>query len=250
MKCATVNSFNFADQPDASVAAGASAARLVARQSRAANRMIPPAWCETKGRMTRDLHRDETTPATSTRPTVSSSPSLTEAVMSDPAAFVEMTPELYDELRRLAAGYLRGERNEHTLQRTALVHEAFLRLNGEAATQWKNEAHFLGVFARIMRQTLTNYAVARKREKRGGIDRFNKALEFYEERRIDVSALDAALKELENIDPRQSQIVELRFFGGLTVPEIAEAMRISPATIKREWALAKIWLRRELSRSS
>jgi RNA polymerase sigma factor (TIGR02999 family) len=172
-----------------------------------------------------------------------------ESVASGGAeALVQMTPELYDELRRLAACYLRGERSEHTLQRTALVHEAFLRLNGDAALQWKNEAHFLGVFARIMRQTLTNYAVARTREKRGGIDRFNKALEFYEQRQIDVSALDAALNELERIDSRQSQIVELRFFAGLTVPEIAQAMHISPATVKREWALAKLWLRRELSR--
>ena len=100
-----------------------------------------------------------------------------------------------------------------------------------------------------MRQTLINHAVARTREKRGGLDRVNKALEFYEERKIDVSALDAALSDLETVDPRQGQIVELRFFGGLTIPEIAEAMEISPATVKREWALAKLWLRRELSRN-
>ena len=218
-------------------------AGLVARQSCSANRIITEARRDPKARLNGNLHRDETNRAPAM---TASSP---ESVASGGAeALVQMTPELYDELRRLAACYLRGERSEHTLQRTALVHEAFLRLNGDAALQWKNEAHFLGVFARIMRQTLTNYAVARTREKRGGIDRFNKALEFYEQRQIDVSALDAAQNELERIDSRQSQIVELRFFAGLTVPEIAQAMHISPATVKREWALAKLWLRRELSR--
>jgi RNA polymerase sigma factor (TIGR02999 family) len=162
-----------------------------------------------------------------------------------------MMPEVYEDLRRLAASYLRGERSEHTLQRTALVHEAYLRLadqRQEAA--WQNRAHFLGIFARIMRQTLTNYAIARQREKRGGIDPLERALEFYDQRKIDVTVLDAALRDLERLDPRQGQIVELRFFGGLTVAEIASVMGISPATVKREWATAKIWLRRELSRNS
>ena len=98
-----------------------------------------------------------------------------------------------------------------------------------------------------MRQTLTNYAVARRRKKRGGTDPIERALEFYDQRKIDVTALDAALRDLETLDPRQGQIVELRFFGGLTVAEIGTAMGISPATVKREWATAKIWLRRELS---
>ena len=164
-------------------------------------------------------------------------------------SLAEMTPEVYDELRRLAANYLRGERSEHTLQRTALVHEAYLRLVDEDVPKWQNQAHFLGVFARLMRQTLINHAIARTREKRGGLDRVNKVLEFYEQRKIDVSAVDTALRDLEAADPRQGQIVELRFFGGLTISEIAEAMGISPATVKREWALAKIWLRRELSRT-
>jgi RNA polymerase sigma-70 factor (ECF subfamily) len=160
-----------------------------------------------------------------------------------------MIPAVYDELLRLAEIYLRQERAEHTLQRTALVHEAFLRLENQPNTSWENRAHFLGIFSRIMRQTLTNYAIARSRKKRGGRDRLELAAEFYESRRIDVTRVDEALRELESFDPRQSQIVELRFFGGLTAPEIASAMGISVATVNREWALAKVWLHRELSRS-
>jgi RNA polymerase sigma factor (TIGR02999 family) len=104
------------------------------------------------------------------------------------------------------------------------------------------------MFARVMRETLINYAVARNRQKRGGDDPAERALEFYEQRNIDVSALDSALKDLEKLDPKQARIVELRFFVGLTVPEIASLMGISAATVKREWATAKVWLRRELSR--
>ena len=160
----------------------------------------------------------------------------------------QMIPTVYDELLRLAEIYLRNERSDHTLQRTALVHEAFLRLENQQNTSWENRAHFLGIFSRTMRQTLTNYAVARNRKKRGGKDRLELAAEFYESRQIDVARVDEALRELERFDPRQSQIVELRFFGGLTVPEISSAMGISVATVQREWALAKVWLHRELSR--
>jgi len=161
----------------------------------------------------------------------------------------EMIPTVYDELLRLAEIYLRGERSDHTLQRTALVHEAFLRLENQPTASWENRAHFLGIFSRTMRQTLTNYAIARNRQKRGGKDRLELAAEFYESRAIDVTRVDEALRELERLDPRQSQIVELLFFGGLTVPEISAAMGISVATVQREWALAKVWLHRELSRS-
>jgi len=161
----------------------------------------------------------------------------------------EIIPSLYDELLRLAEIYLRNERSDHTLQRTALVHEAFLRLENQRTATWENRAHFLGIFSRTMRQTLTNYAVARSRKKRGGNDRLELAAEFYESRQIDVARVDEALCKLERFDPRQSQVVELRFFGGLTVPEISSAMGISPATVQREWALAKVWLHRELSRS-
>jgi len=158
-------------------------------------------------------------------------------------------PAVYDELLRLAEIYLRNERADHTLQRTALVHEAFLRLENQPGASWKNRAHFVGIFSRTMRQTLTNYAIARNRQKRGGKDRLELAAEFYESREIDVVRVDEALRELERFDPRQSQIVELRFFGGLTVPEISAALGISVATVQREWALAKVWLHRELSRS-
>jgi RNA polymerase sigma factor (TIGR02999 family) len=169
------------------------------------------------------------------------------AARIDAQSLGEMVPEVYDELRRLAATYLRGERSDHTLQRTALVHEAYLRVAHQHDLSWQNRAHFLGIFARIMRETLTNYAIARTRKKRGGTDPIEVAVEFYDRLKVDVTALDAALRELETVDPRQGQIVELRFFGGLTVPEIGQAIGISSATVKREWATAKIWLRRELS---
>jgi RNA polymerase sigma factor (TIGR02999 family) len=201
-------------------------------------------------RMNRCPQRAETAGAKSiAQTTPPSNPEMTSRNAAA-EALAEMMPEVYDDLRQLAASYLRGERSEHTLQRTALVHEAYLRLaNQRQEAAWQNRAHFLGIFARIMRQTLTNYAIARQRKKRGGTDPVEQALEFYDQRKIDVTALDAALGDLERLDPRQGQVVELRFFGGLTVAEIASVMGISPATVKREWATAKIWLRRELSRN-
>ena len=159
----------------------------------------------------------------------------------------EMMPEVYDDLRRLAQSYLRGERNEQTLQGTALVHEAYLRLAHDAAVNWGDRRQFIGIFARLMRQTLINRAVARHRLKRGGSDPLQHTLEFYESRNVDVQALDEILRELEGVDARQAQIVEMRFFAGLTIEETAELLSISPATVKREWMLAKLWLRRELS---
>jgi len=198
-------------------------------------------------RMNHDSQRDQLTGATAILPMAPSNVERTSG-KAKAAALAEMTPEVYEELHRLAANYLRGERSDHTLQRTALVHEAYLRLADQhGEVDWQNRAHFLGIFARIMRQTLTNYAVARQRKKRGGTDPVERALEFYDQRKIDVSALDAALRDLERLDSRQGQIVELRFFGGLTVVEIASAMGISPATVKREWATAKLWLRNQLS---
>jgi RNA polymerase sigma factor (TIGR02999 family) len=172
-------------------------------------------------------------------------PLLSES--GSPGPIDEILPSVYDELRRLAAAYLRGERIEHTLQSTALVHEAYLRLRTQPDVEWQNPAHFIGIFARVMRQTLTNYAVARNRVKRGGPDKVQMTLEFYESRQVDVKAIDDALRELEVLDRRQAQIVELRFFGGLTIEEIAEVLAISPATVKRDWTVAKIWLHRELS---
>ena len=176
-------------------------------------------------------------------------PEANPAGRNDATAISAMMPEVYEDLRRLAETFLKGERTAHTLQRTALVHEAFLRLIGEKNLVWQNRSHFIGIFARVMRQTLTNYAVARHRLKRGGSDPLRLTLEFYDSRKIDVAALDQALRALEALDERQTRIVELRFFGGLTVEETAELLEISPATVKREWTLAKIWLRRELSTS-
>jgi RNA polymerase sigma factor (TIGR02999 family) len=169
------------------------------------------------------------------------------AERTEVAAISEMMPEVYDDLRRLAETFLRGERTAHTLQRTALVHEAFLRLIGEKNLVWQNRSHFIGIFARVMRRTLINYAVARHRLKRGGPDPLRLTLEFYDSRKIDVTALDQALQSLEALDERQARIVELRFFAGLTLEETAELLKISPATVKRDWTLAKVWLRRELS---
>ena len=159
----------------------------------------------------------------------------------------DLVPEVYEELRRLAAAYLRRERATHTLQATALVHEAYLRLSHQAGIEWQNPRHVVAMFARVMRQTLTNHAVGRSRLKRGGADPMTLTLEFYDSRNIDVRVLDQALEALEVLDRRQAEIVELRFFGGLTIDEIAELLGISPATVKREWTIAKIWLRRELT---
>ena len=170
-----------------------------------------------------------------------------EPSLDNTKALAKILPLVYEELRLLAGGYLRNERPEHTLQRTALVHEAYLRLAAQQHLAWENPAHFLGIFARLMRQTLTNHAVARNRAKRGGGDPTELILEFYERQEIDVAAVDDALRELEALDPRQAQIVELRFFGGLTIEEIATLLEISPTTVKREWAVAKLWLRKSLS---
>jgi RNA polymerase sigma factor (TIGR02999 family) len=173
-----------------------------------------------------------------------------EATPNNTKALEEMMPLVYEELRLLAGGYLRNERPEHTLQRTALVHEAYLRLAAQRRVAWENPAHFLAIFARLMRQTLTNHAIARTRAKRGGNDPTEVMMEFYERHQIDVAAVDEALRELEALDPRQAQIVELRFFGGLTIEEIATLLSISPATVKREWVVAKLWLRQVLSECS
>ena len=169
-------------------------------------------------------------------------------LLAEQQRFEQMPIELYNELRRLAASYLRGERQGHTLQPTALVHEAYLKIVGENYSGWQNRAHFLRFFARIMRQTLINHAVARTRKKRGGEAPIGVTLEFYNRQKVDVAAVDAALQDLEKFDPRQAQVVELRFFAGLTIPEIASAMGISGTTVKREWVIAKLWLRARLSK--
>ena len=161
----------------------------------------------------------------------------------------QLIPLVYEELRQLAHQYLQRERADHTLQATGLVHEAYLRLVDQGTTTWQNRAHFLGVAAQLMRRILIDYARSHRAEKRSGNwDKlaFDEALAPSDERSVDLVALDDALKDLATFDERQSRIVELRFFGGLTGEEIAEVLEISPRTVKREWRLAKAWLRREL----
>ncbi|HEX4629678.1 MAG TPA: ECF-type sigma factor [Chthoniobacterales bacterium] len=163
-------------------------------------------------------------------------------------------PAVYDDLRRVAAGFMQGERLDHTLQPTALVHEAYLRVAGQRQSTWQNRAHLLGVFARMMRRILIDHASARFAAKRGGKEAvriiLDDELEIYQNQEINVLKVDEALRNLEQLDPTQAQVVELRFFGGLTIDEIAEALSISPATVSREWAIAKRWLQRELSRGA
>jgi RNA polymerase sigma-70 factor, ECF subfamily len=161
-----------------------------------------------------------------------------------------LLPIVYQELRRLAASYLRRERPGQTLQPTALVHEAYLRLLKDKPDRWKNRAHFCAIAAHSMRQILIERARARGAQKRGGAQprvTLDEALVAGGNRAIDLVALDEALERLAAIDPEQARLVELRFFGGLTVEETAAALGISPATVKREWALAKGWLYRELT---
>ncbi|HJP92024.1 MAG TPA: sigma-70 family RNA polymerase sigma factor [Pyrinomonadaceae bacterium] len=162
----------------------------------------------------------------------------------------ELMPVVYDELRRLAQHYLSRERAEHTLQTTALVHEAYLRLVDQKAVNWQNRAQFFGIAAQMMRRILINHAKSRNAVKRRGYATkisLDEAIGFFEQREIDLIALNEALETLAALDAEQAKIVELRFFGGLTIEEIAEVLGISPATTKREWDSAKLWLRRQLS---
>ena len=165
-------------------------------------------------------------------------------------ALDKLLPLVYDELRRQAARYLRRERAGHTLQTTALIHEAYLRLVDQKNVHWQNRAHFFGLAAQLMRRILVDHARTKKRDKRGGSDirvSLTGVQVLAKSQEVDVVALDEALDRLEQLDEQQSRIVELRFFSGLTVEETAEALSISPATVKRDWSMAKAWLHRELS---
>jgi len=167
----------------------------------------------------------------------------------DPNAREEMIPLVYGELRRIARRYLWQERPDHTLQSGALVHEAYLRLVREKSPQWKNRAHFFGVAAQLMRHILVDYARGRLAAKRGaGAPRLalDPKIALPQRREIDVVALDDALTRLAILDPQQSRLVELRFFGGLSIEETAVVLGISPATVKREWSTARAWLQREM----
>ena len=168
----------------------------------------------------------------------------------DQAARDELMPLVYEELHRLAHRFISRERPGHTLQTTGLLNEAYLRLVDQKNVNWKSRAHFFGIAARLMREILVDYARKRSYAKRGGDAHrvpLDETMIVSEERAADVVALDDALKSLAQIDPRQSQIVELRFFGGLSIEETAEVLAVSPGTVMRDWTIAKAWLRRALT---
>jgi RNA polymerase sigma factor (TIGR02999 family) len=178
---------------------------------------------------------------------------LAEWSNGDRQALEKLTPLVYDELRRLAGRYLRQERSGHTLQSTALVHEAYMKLVGQNNVQWQNRAHFFGIAAQMIRRILVDYARARKADKRGaGAEKLSldEAIALPGGQDLDLVALDDALEGLAKIDARQSRLVELRFFAGLTIEETAEVMQMSLATAKRDWVAAKAWLSREVRRQS
>jgi RNA polymerase sigma factor (TIGR02999 family) len=177
---------------------------------------------------------------------------LGKASKGDHQALAALMPLVYDELRRLAASYMRRERPGQTLQPTALVHDVYLRLLGDTRLSWQNRAHFFGIAARSMRQILIERARARGTGKRGG-DRvrvtFDAGIMAAPEQTLDLEALDEALSRLASFDPELARLVDVRFFGGLSIDEASEALGMSPATVKRRWALAKAWLARELGAS-
>lgn len=167
----------------------------------------------------------------------------------DTSAEGKLIPIVYGELRRLAAYYMRGERPDHTLQATALVHEAFLRLTEQSEVNWQGKAHFFGVAAQVMRRILIDHARARVRMKRGSGGQkltLDEGLVLTEARSAELVAVDSALDRLAKLDPRQARIVELRFFGGLSVEETAKVVGISEKTVKRDWSVARAWLYQEL----
>jgi RNA polymerase sigma factor (TIGR02999 family) len=169
----------------------------------------------------------------------------------DQEALDGLMPLVYDELRRLAASYMRRERPDHTLQSTALVHEAYLRLVDQRSVKWQNRTHFFGVAAQLIRRLLVDHARTHQAAKRGAAYKLSldEAIDVPEQRDVSLLALDDALNTLAAMDPQQSRIVELRFFGGLSIEETAEVVGISPATVKRDWTLAKAWLYREMLKS-
>jgi RNA polymerase sigma factor (TIGR02999 family) len=177
---------------------------------------------------------------------------LSEWRQGDGAALEQLLPLVYDELRRIAARQLRGERSNHTLQPTELVHEAFLRLVRQHVS-WQNRAHFFGVASEIMRRLLVDHARKKQAEKRGaGAETIvlDERVEWPGGRDLDLVALDDCLNALGELDPQQAKVVELRFFGGLSIEEAAAVLGVSDSTVKREWRVARAWLLRELQRSA
>lgn len=170
----------------------------------------------------------------------------------DPTAEAKLVPLVYEELRRLAAYHMRRERPDHTLQATALVHEAFLRLTEQKGISWQGKAHFFGIASQLMRRILVDHARGRLRTKRGGGRQklsLDESLLLTEARSEELVSVNESLDRLAKLDPRQARIVELRFFGGLSVEETAEVTGVSPKTVKRDWSLAKAWLYQELRAS-
>jgi RNA polymerase sigma-70 factor, ECF subfamily len=168
----------------------------------------------------------------------------------DSQALDQLTPLVYDELRRYARQYMARERTGHTLQTTALINEVYVKLVDLTGVTWQDRAHFFAVCARLMRRILTDFARSRRYQKRGGnAERLSldESILVSKERGADLVALDEALNALGNVDQRKSQVVELRFFGGLSVGETAEVLSVSEETVKRDWKMAKLWLLRELS---
>lgn len=163
----------------------------------------------------------------------------------------EMFPVIYAELRRLAESYLRRERSDHTLQPTALVHEAYLRLKNQHSVDWRNREQFLGIAASMMRRILVNHAEAKFAAKRGGTqykESFDEITVFFQALNLDLLALDQSLKKLAELDEQKSRIVELKFFGGLTTEETARLIGKSVATVERDWSFARAWLKKELKK--
>ncbi len=167
----------------------------------------------------------------------------------DQGALEKLMPLVYSELRRLASNYLRRERAEHTLQPTALVNEAYLKLVDQRNAKWQNRAHFFGISAQLMRRILVDHAREHQAVKRGGSQQrisITSVEKLAQEPEVDLLALNEALDELARMDPQQSRIVELKFFGGLSIEEIGEVLGISHATVERDWKMARAWLRRQL----
>jgi RNA polymerase sigma factor (TIGR02999 family) len=185
------------------------------------------------------------------------SPDLTQLLLAwgdgDREALDELTPQVYRELKKLAGSYLRRERAGHTLQPTALAHEAFIKLIDQRNVRWRNRAHFFGIAAQAMRRILVDHARARLAGKRGSgcaVVSLDEAIDVSDSRADQLIALDEALKRLAELDPNRGRVIELRYFGGLTLEETAEVLGVSRATVIREWRMAKAWLYGELKRGS
>jgi RNA polymerase sigma-70 factor (ECF subfamily) len=176
---------------------------------------------------------------------------LGQLAQGQEGAASRLIPLVYNELRKLAGGYMRREREDHTLQATALVHEAYLKLVEQRSVNWQGRAHFFGIAAQLMRRILIDHARAHLRDKRGGgviPVPLDDAIVFAPQQSSELLKLDQSLERLAQFDPRQAKIVELRFFGGLTVEQTAEVLGISPKTVKRDWSMAKAWLHGDLKR--